>query len=100
MAVEEEDMEVDLEEAEDSAEEDEAGEGDQAVAPLQEFVPFSCPKVALCVESANRGCNEDPLYKRQIVMARFACVSQLEVLQSGCKILWRNYVNQMDLSFV
>lgn len=57
VAEEEEDTEADLEEAVDSAEEDEVEEGDQAAAPLQEFVPFSCPKsgyVAICVESANR----------------------------------------------
>ena len=42
-AVEEGDSEV--EEVADSAEAGEAEEEDQAVAPLQEFVPFSCPNV-------------------------------------------------------
>ena len=54
VAVEEEGTEEDPEEVEDSAEADEVEEGDQAAAPLQEFVPFSCPKVSICVESANR----------------------------------------------
>lgn len=44
VAVEEEGTEADLEEEADSAEGDEAEEEDQAAAPLQEFVPFSCPK--------------------------------------------------------
>ena len=44
VAVEAEDTEEDLEEAADSA------EGEEAAAPLQEFVPFSCPRVAVCVE--------------------------------------------------
>lgn len=50
MAVEGGDTEEDLEEAADSGEEDGAAEGEQAAAPLQEFVPFSCPRVAVCVE--------------------------------------------------
>ena len=50
VAVEGGDTEADLEEVVDSAEEDEAAEGEQAAASLQEFVPFSCPKVAVCVE--------------------------------------------------
>ena len=54
VAVEEEGTEEDPEEVEDSAEADEVEEGDQAAAPLQEFVPFSCPKVSIYVESANR----------------------------------------------
>ena len=52
--VEEEDTEGDPEEAEDLVgEADGVEEGDQAAAPSQEFVPFSCPKVSVCVESAN-----------------------------------------------
>lgn len=51
VVVEAEDTEEDSEEAADSAEEDgAAAEGEEAAAPLQEFVPFSCPRVAVCVE--------------------------------------------------
>lgn len=48
---EEEVVDVDVEEEDtvvDSAEEGEAEEEDQAVAPLQEFVPFLVLKVAIC----------------------------------------------------
>ena len=77
------DLEVDLEEAVDSAEEDEAEEGEQAVASLQEFVPFSCPKVAVCVEKVQIGCKQRPVYKYHLNNGAF-CM-RLEV---GCSTEW------------
>ena len=64
MAVEEE--VADLEEVADSAEEDEGEEEDQAAAPLQEFVPFSYPRVGVCVEKVQIGCKQHPVYKRHL----------------------------------
>ena len=52
--------------AADSAEEDEGVEGDQAAAHLQEFVPFSYPRVAVCVEKVQLGCKQHSVYNRHL----------------------------------
>lgn len=44
------------------------------------------------------GCKQRPIYKRHLINGAFACVLQLDALQKGFEILWRNCVNHMDLA--